>query len=181
MSIVAVEGDRFKAMEQVAELTMKGHSATAISKELNIPRKEVMTLQEDYRIALSNDAEARNMAKDYLNMMVKHYDGLIKKFYELSDDIDTLTWSPAAAAQKNAALKAVAELERNRLDALQKAGLLESSELGDEIAQWEDEKDTMLSVLEDLCTMCSAKVGERMLKLRGGIVVEHEVVEGEIV
>ena len=55
MTIVSTESVRFEQMEKVAELTMQGDSATAISKQLKIPRKEVLLLQEDYRTALAND------------------------------------------------------------------------------------------------------------------------------
>lgn len=179
MSIVHTESHRFEEMERVAELTLQGLSATAISKRLEIPRKEVLTLQEDYRIALSQDTEARDMARDYLNQMVKHYDSLISKFYDLVDEIESLNFNHQVAAQKNAALKAIADLESRRLDSLQKAGILDSSELGDELAKWEEDKEMLLTVLNDLCPACQATVGDRLNKLRGGKVepIEVEVVE----
>ncbi len=167
MALELFESDRFQQMEKVADLTLKGHTATAIAKTLNIPRKEVMTLQEDYRTALANDHEARDMARDYLNLMVKHYDNLINSFYQLIDDIDSLAFNDRVAAQKNAALKAIADLDAKRVDALQKAGLLDSAELGDEIAKWEEEKESMLSILMDLCAVCQPKVADRMRRLRG--------------
>lgn len=185
MDLVPIESDRFKQMEKVADLTLKGHTATAISKELNIPRKEVLTLQEDYRIALSNDHDARDMARDYLNLMVKHYDSLIKAFYDLVEEIGTLSFNDRVAGQKNAALKAIAELDAKRVDALQKAGLLDSAELGDEIAKWEEEKETMLSILGDLCPACQPKVANRIARLRGDYVPnlndDSTVVVGEVV
>src|SRR5690348_1265901 len=98
-------------MEKVAELSFMGHNETQIAKQLSIPRKEVKELLEDYRIALSQDGEARDMARDYLNQMVKHYDMLIKKFYELVDEIDLLSFNHQVAGQKNATLKSIAELE----------------------------------------------------------------------
>jgi molecular chaperone GrpE (heat shock protein) len=175
MTLVSADESRFELMEQVAELTLHGHSATAISKQLNIPRKEVRTLQEDYRIALSQDGEARDLARDHLNLMVKHFDELINRLYKLIDDIDTLDWNAAAAAQKNAAIKGIAELTAKRVDALQKAGLFESAEIGDEIARWEEEKEILLSILQDICPSCQSVVGARITKLRGGEVPAIDV------
>lgn len=179
MSIVPVESHRFESMEQVAEYTLMGYSATAIAKETGLKRAQVLTLQEDYRTALANDSEARDMARDHLNMMVKHYDSLIKKFYDLVDEIDTLGFSHQVAAQKNAALKAIAELEAKRLDALQKAGLLESAELGDELAEMEEKQDILIDILRsDLCPECQAKIAYKLSKVTGQaetIDVESEV------
>jgi hypothetical protein len=155
-------------MEKVAEYTLMGYSATAISKELNIPRKEVMVLQEDYRTALAEDSQARDMARDHLNSMGKHYDSLIKKFYDLVDEIDTLVFSHNVAAQKNAALKAIAELEAKRLDAYQKAGLLDSAELGDELAEMEEKQQILIDILRsDLCPDCRYNISTKLSRVTG--------------
>lgn len=173
---------RFEMMEKVAERMLMGENATNIAKSLKIPRKEVIALQQEYRMVLTQDNEARDLARDYLHQMVEHYTKLIKKFYDLVDEIEILDFNHQVAAQKNAALKAIAELEAKRVDALQKAGLLESAELGDEIAQWEEEKETMLSVLRDLCPNCQSQVGSRLTALRGGIVAERpDDIEVEVV
>lgn len=170
MSIVSVESNRFEQMERVAELTLQGHSATAISKSLNIPRKEVMVLQEDYRTALANDSEARDMARDHLNMMVKHFDRLIKKLYDLCDDIDTLDFGHQVAAQKNAALRSIADLEAKRVDALQKAGLLDSAELGDELAEAEEKREILINIIqEEICDECRIKVASQIARLTGTV------------
>jgi hypothetical protein len=178
MSIISVESNRFEQMEKVAELTMQGHSATAIAKSLNMPRKEVMTLQEDYRVALSNDSEARDMARDHLNMMVKHFDSLIKKLYELVDEIDTLAFGHQVAAQKNAALRSIADLEAKRLDALQKAGLLDSAELGDELAEAEEKREILINIIrEEVCPSCRIKIANQIARVTGRV----ETVDAEVV
>lgn len=164
-------------MEKVAEKTMQGDNATAISKSLGIPRKEVMLLQEDYRAALANDSEARDMARDHLNMMVKHFDRLIKKLYGLVEDIDSLEFGHQVAAQKNAALRSIADLEAKRLDALQKAGLLDSAELGDELAEAEEQREILIGIIqEEICDACRVKVSYSIAKLTGRVetVVQEE-------
>ena len=188
MSIVSVESNRFELMERVAEKTMRGLSATAISKDLGIPRKEVMVLQEDYRTALANDAEARDMARDHLNMMVKHFDRLIKKLYDLCEDIDTLDFGHQVAAQKNAALRSIADLEAKRLDALQKAGLLDSAELGDELAEAEEKREILINIIQtEICANCRIKVASQIAKLTGKVPTansedyEYHVVDAEVI
>ena len=168
-------------MEKVAEKSMMGLSATAISKDLGIPRKEVMTLQEDYRTALANDSEARDMARDHLNMMVKHFDRLINKLYDLVQDIDGLDFGHQVAAQKNAALRSIADLEAKRLDALQKAGLLDSAELGDELAEAEEKRDILIDIIQNqVCPECRIKIAGDIARVTGRVeTVDAEVVRSE--
>jgi hypothetical protein len=170
-------------MEQVADLTLEGLSATAISKRLNLPRKEVMSLQEDYRTALANDTEARDLARDHLNLMVKHYDSLISKLYELVDEINGLSFSHQVAAQKNAALKSIAELVAKRVDALRQAGLLESAELGTELAEAEEKRDILVNIIRrEVCDSCRKKIAHQIARVTGQVeVVQEHVVDGEVV
>lgn len=180
MTLESIEYDA--TMERIVELDLQGLNPTQIAKETGLQRKVVVRQLEEVRVAWQNDAEARDLARDHLNKLVKHYDVLIKKFYELLDDLETLQFNDRVAGQRNAALKAVAEMEGKRVDALQKAGLLESAELGDEIAQWEEEKQEILSILKNLCPVCRAKVGARIAALNGeNIPEEGEVVVAEIV
>jgi len=165
-------------MEQVADLSMTGSNPTQISKQTGIKRAVVVELLEDYRIALAQDTAARDMARDYLNQMVKHYDKVIKKLYETVDDIDDLNFNHQVAGQKVAALKAVAEIDAKRLDALQKAGLLDSAELGDELAEMEEQRDLLMEILrEDLCSNCKPVVLRKLSQISG----RAEVLDVEVV
>jgi hypothetical protein len=176
--IVAVSSVRFQTMEQVADLTMQGMNPTEISKQTGIQRKEVLELQADYRAALSQDSQARDMARDHLNMMVKHYDKLIKQFYVLLEDMEELKWTHFVAGQRNNALKAIADLEAKRLDALQKAGLLESGDLGDELAEMEEKQEILIGILRnDLCPDCKARVAYKLAQVSG----QAETISAEVV
>lgn len=178
MSIVSVESNRFEMMEKVAELFIQGEKATDIAKKLNIPRKQVIELENDYRAALANDNEARDLARDHLNQMVKHFDSLMKKTYDLMEELDALAFSHNVAAQKNAAIKLAADLDAKRVDALQKAGLLDSAELGDELAEAEEKQEMILDILRnDLCSECKRKVAYKLSQISG----RAEVIEAEVV
>lgn len=170
-----------ESMERIIELDLQGLNATQIAKETGLQRKVVVASLQEIKAAWQNDAEARDLARDHLNKLVKHYDILIKKSYDLMDEIDALNMSHQVAAQKNAILRTIGDFEAKRVDVLQKAGLLESAEIGDEIAQWEEEKQSMLSILRDLCTVCQSKVGNRIMKLNGETVPEQPVYDVEVV
>lgn len=175
MSIVPFDSDRFEMMEQVAVLRMQGHTDNAISKELNIPRKQVKELFTEYKDVLVKDSESRDRAKDALNVMVEHYDHLIKESYEILENLKQESFSHQIAAQMTAVLKNVADLEAKRLDAWQKAGLLDNSELGDELVEMEQKTQMLIGILRnDLCNNCRKVVAEKLQRATN--VVEAVVV-----
>ena len=178
-----MESERFATMEAVVDLDMKGFNPTQISKQLGIQRKVAIQLIDEYRTAISQDSEARDLARDHMFKMVKHYDALIKKSYELVEEIDMLNMNHQVAAQKNAAIKLIADLEAKRLDSLQKAGLLDSAELGDEMAELEEKHQIIIGIIkEDLCPACRQKIAGKVMKLEGKTdMVVPEFVDSEVV
>ncbi len=168
MSLPAIiDTEDFHLMEEVVELMRKhGGSETKVARELKIPRKDVISLHQQYRDLLINDSEARDMARDHLNLMVKHYDGLIAKFYDLIEDLESISFGHMVAGQISGALKAIADLEKSRLDALQKAGLLEGADLGDELAERERREQVLIEILRnDLCNVCRGVVAQKLTGL----------------
>lgn len=172
MSLLVHEDDRFEKMEQVASLRMKGISDTAIGKELNLPRKVVIQLFDEWKEVLANDSLARDAARDHLNRMVQHFDRLIKRYYDLLDDLNSEAFSHQVAGQINSALKQIAELEAKRVDALQKAGLLDASDLGDELAEREEREEILINILRaHVCNNCRPTVMREIQKLSGQVEV----------
>lgn len=183
MSIVPVESERFKAMEDVADLKMQGETDTAIAKRLNLKRREVKELYTEYRIALSQDVAARDMARDHLFMMGEHYDKLIKEAYNTLGEIDMLDMTAQVAGQRLAAIKLVADLEAKRLDAYQKAGLLDAAELGDELAENERIQEIIIDILtNDLCMNCKNHIAPKLSKITGEVnALDESVIEVEVI
>ena len=158
--------DRFEQMEQVANLRMQGISDTAIAKQLGTQRKVVIQLFSEYKELLSKDSEATNRARDTLNLMTEHYDRLIKRYYDLLDQLKDEMFNHQVAAQINSALKQIADLEAKRLDAWQKAGLLDGADLGDELAEMEEKQAILISILrDDLCPNCRQTVAQKLQKV----------------
>lgn len=163
MSIVPFDSDRFDAMERVAILRMKGHTDTLISKELNIPRRMVKELFNEYKEVLVKDSESRDRAKDALNVMVEHYDLLIKESHEILTDLKGENFSDKVSNSMVSVIKTIGDLEAKRLDAWQKAGLLDNSELGDELAEMEEKASMLINILRnDLCPVCRKTVADKL-------------------
>lgn len=174
MSLATVDTEYDKTMERVIELDLHGLNPTQIARETGLQRKIVVRQLEEVRVAWQNDAEARDLARDHLNKMVQHYNDLIRQFYDLLSEAETLQLNDRIVGQRSGILKSIADLEKQRVDLLQKAGLLESAELGDEIAQWEEEKTEVLDILRHLCPNCRANFGKRIAELRGENIEKYD-------
>lgn len=180
-----VDGDRFELIERVASLRLTGKSDTAVAKELGIQRKVAIELFDQYKQIVREDADSRDMAREHLDMMVKHYDRLIEKSYEIYRNLELMAFDEKMAAQMNTTLKNISDYEARRVDALQKAGLLEGAEAGDQIAEMEEKQAILIRVLrEHVCSNCRPVVMSELRKVTGKVEahqVHDDVVDGEIV
>lgn len=171
-----VDSDRFELMEQVASLRLAGKSDTAVAKELGIQRKVAIELFGEYKEIVKADRDSRDWARDHLDMMVKHYDRLIEKSYEVYRNLEFMSFDEKVAAQMNTTLKNISEYEGKRVDALQKAGLLEGAELGDEMAAMEEKHAVIIDILKNhLCEHCRPTVMSRLRAITGQV-EPHETV-----
>jgi hypothetical protein len=168
--LIPADSVYYERLSRVAEMTLAGSSVAEIAREIGVPRKDAVALQAEWKETLIADNEARDRALDALNVMDEHYNVLIKKTYkaleQIEDDIELNGVTPQRMAQKLNALKLVAELERQRLDSLQKAGLLDNAEMGDHIAEQEEKMAIIVSILRnDLCPTCKINVNQKLQKV----------------
>jgi hypothetical protein len=133
-------------VNKVVEEYLKGNDPTKISKELALPRTKVVALIEEWRQMAADNAAIRARAKEALVGADTHYNKLIAKAYEVIDDATTT----ANLGAKNGAIKLVMDIEKTRIDMLQKAGLLENQELAEEMIQIEEKQQILVNILRDI-------------------------------
>jgi hypothetical protein len=133
-------------VNKVVEEYLKGNDPTKISKELALPRTRVVALIEEWRQMAADNAAIRARAKEALVGADTHYNKLIAKAYEVIDDATTT----ANLGAKNAAIKLVMDIEKTRIDMLQKAGLLENQELAEEMIEIEQKQEVLVNILKDI-------------------------------
>lgn len=161
-----IDSEAGQVILDVAELAAKGWKPMAISKELGLPFAAVKKATAQWEEILRNDLESRDAARDYLNRMVSSYDDLLRKSYENLDNLRGMDFDEKVSAQINATLKNIADFEAKRVDALQKAGLLDAHELGDELAEREERETQLINILRnDLCSDCQQVVAVRLQAL----------------
>jgi len=167
-------GDAFQQMEDVAKHMLKGHSEFKTARDLGLKVVEVRSLWDNYKDRLNNDSFARDAAQDHLNMMVKQYDELIARLHQNLEDLEELNNDEKRSGQIVSTAKAIAEMQGKRVDLLQKAGMLDAHDLGDELAEREKQEAYLLEILRnDLCPECQSLVAVKLQKMTG----EAEVIE----
>jgi hypothetical protein len=135
-------------VNRVVEKYLQGNEPTKISKELAIPRTRVVSLIEEWRVMAADNAAIRARAKEALVGADAHYNKLIQKAYEVIDDATTT----ANLGAKNGAIKLVMDIEKTRIDMLQKAGLLENQELAEEMIEIEEKQKILVGILRDVAS-----------------------------
>jgi uncharacterized protein YdcH (DUF465 family) len=135
-------------VNKVVEKYLQGNEPTQISKELAMPRTRVVSLIDEWKSMASDNAIIRARAKEALAGADAHYNKLIQKAYEVMDDATTT----ANLGAKNASIKLVMDIEKTRIDMLQKAGLLENQQLAEEMVEIERNQEVLKGVLRDIAS-----------------------------
>lgn len=177
MSLLPVEQPHFEEMNAVIELFVQNVNPTAIARQLDIRRVDVLHYIEEWKQASIGSDVMRDRVETLIASMDEHYTQLIRSAYSVIEEVDAVydeedtdklekmsrKWGTMSRAQmlsqKMNAIKTIADLESKRIDMLQKAGLLEAADFGDQLAAFEEEKQFLKDVLkEHLCSSCSKKV-----------------------
>lgn len=162
-------------VNSVAAEYIKGKDASAISKELDIPRNRVLNLLNEWRDMIANNEAIRIRAREALAGADQHYNHLIKQTYEVIEEAST----NSNLSAKTAAIKLVMDIESKRIDMLQKAGLLENKELADQLLEQERKQEILIKILKEVsgeCPRCRGEVAKRLAEASGQsevITVEH--------
>jgi hypothetical protein len=127
---------------------LKGQDPTKISKELDMPRTRVVALINEWKVMASANDAIRARAKEALAGADTHYSKLITKAYEVIDE-SSMTNNLTAKTQ---AIKLVMDIEKSRIEMLQKAGLLENKELAEEMVQIEKRQEVLVEILREIAS-----------------------------
>jgi len=158
-------------VNKVVEEYLKGSDPTKISKELDIPRTRVVTLINEWKVMASANDAIRARAKEAMASMDAHYGKLITKAYEVIDEA-SLTNNLSAKTQ---AIKLVVDIEKSRIEMLQKAGLLENKELAEEMVEIEKRQEVLVEILRDIATE-HPEVRDKIMRRLSDIAKENEVI-----
>ena len=150
---------------------LKGQDPTKISKDLNMPRTRVVALINEWKVMASANDAIRARAKEALAGADAHYSKLITRSYEVIDEA-SMTNNLSAKTQ---AIKLVMDIEKSRIEMLQKAGLLENKELAEEIIQIEKRQEVLVEILREIAST-HPEVRDLIMQRLSQIAKEGEVI-----
>lgn len=171
---MTTEEDLVKHLDQVNLVVgeyLKGNDPTQISKELAIPRQNVVGYINEWKQMASDNSIIRARAKEALAGADAHYSKLITKSYEVIDDASMNNNLSA----KTAAIKLVMDIESKRIDMLQKAGLLENKELAEEMVEIEKRQEVLVGILRDIASEYP-EIRNEIMKRLSSVSKENEVI-----
>ena len=148
---MSTESELIEHLDEVNKVVteyLKGQDPTKISKELDIPRTRVVSLINEWKVMASANDAIRARAKEALAGADTHYTKLITKAYEVIDE-SSMTNNLSAKTQ---AIKLVMDIEKSRIEMLQKAGLLENKELAEEMVEIERRQEDLVEILRDIAS-----------------------------
>jgi hypothetical protein len=171
---MSTESDLVNHLDQINQVVseyLKGNDPTVISKELDIPRVRVVSLINEWKVMASANDAIRARAKEALVGADTHYTKLITKAYEVMDE-SSLTNNLSA---KTASIKLVMDIEKSRIEMLQKAGLLENKELAEEMVEIERKQEVLIGILRDVASE-HPEIRDLIMQRLSSIAKEGEVI-----
>ena len=97
---------------------------------------------------------------------IVQYDQLLIGLHKNLEDLDVLVYDEKISAQRVATARTIADLQAKRVDLLQKAGLLDQGDLGEELAEREKQEAALIDILRnDLCDDCRSLVAVKLQKI----------------
>lgn len=175
-------------MNEVLALYVKNTPVAQIAREKGLTRKEVEAHLAEWRKSAIGSEFLKDRVDELMVLMDEHFSTLIQEGWKTLEEVDDAIAgeegiTAAILGARTAAIKAIADLESKRVDTLQKAGLLEAADLGDELADMEDRMGKVIRILSEVslhCPNCKSEVARRISDITGQA-VGVDVVEGEVV
>lgn len=156
----------YEERDKVVDLYLKGQSEAAISRSTGIERKHV----KGYIASFKNDAKNNELLQERGRQVVQEFDvqqdyiirELVSAIGDADDNGDYKT--------KGVLLKTLHDVQKGRVDTMQKAGMLSDAALGDELAAMEEKHEILIGILKKVsggCNRCKMEVARELAKVTG--------------
>lgn len=158
--------DRIEQMNTVVAQLLKGDNATAIAKNTGLKRAQVIEYIDEWKQLAQNNKTIQSRAYEALTGMDEHYSMIIRELWGVLEEADMNN----DLKTKNSVLKNLADIEGKRVDLLQKAGLLDTQQMGDEVLEMEKKHEILIGILREVtsdCPHCKVEVARRLSRVTG--------------
>ena len=159
---------QFDQMNKVIEELLKGNTPAQIARTLELTRVQVENHIKNWKEFIQDNSAIKARAKEALVGADEHYSMLIKEAWRTLEQADVQDALPV----KTQALKLIADIESKRIDMLNKAGVLESNDMADQILESERKQEVLVGILKEVtanCDHCKWEVSRRLSQVTGQV------------
>ena len=167
MSEIEVAG-QFDQMNKVVEELLKGNAPAQIARSLELTRVQVDNHIKTWKEFVQDNTAIKARAKEALAGADEHYSMLIKEAWRTVEQADMQD----ALNVKAQSLKLIADIEAKRIEMLNKAGVLENSDMTDQLLESERKQEILVNILKEVtatCDHCKWEVAKRLSEVTGQV------------
>jgi predicted transcriptional regulator len=157
-------------MNQIVGEHLKGKKTQEIAKTLGMSSATVGKFLKEWRGLAANNEAMRARAVGALTTADEHYSRLIAKTYEIMEDAEQAD----SLSQRLAAVKMLVDIEKTRIDLLQRAGALEDADMSKQIVETERKQAILMEILKETvgpCHRCRPIVQAKLAEATKEVVV----------
>lgn len=159
--------DRWEKINKVVDLFLKGTTnPNQIAKITGFKRLDVQDYLNEWRSVIQSDRQIQMRAREALAGADKHYSMLIEEGWDVINQSGT----QGDLSKKTAGIKLVADIQQKQIDMLQKAGLIEDTEMASQIMDTERKQEVLVKILKEVvadCNHCKKEVFSRLEQVTG--------------
>lgn len=159
--------DRWERINRVVDLFLKGTTnINDIARVTGFKRVEVQDYLNEWRSVIHSDRQIQMRAREALSGADRHYSMLIEEGWDVINQAS----QTSDLNKKTAGIKLVADIQQKQIDMLQKAGLIEDTEMANQIIETERKQEILVKILKEVvadCNECKKEVFKRLEEVTG--------------
>jgi hypothetical protein len=159
--------DRWERINKVVDTFLKGTTnPTQIAKLTGFKRTEVQEYLDEWRSVIQSDRQIQMRAREALSGADRHYSMLIEEGWDVINQASQI----GDLSRKATGIKIVSDIQQKQIDMLQKAGLIEDTEMAAQIMETERKQELLVKILKEVvadCTHCKLEVHKRLEEITG--------------
>lgn len=166
MSKEIAKTEYYEQRDRVVALFLKGNKEAAISRELSIPHKDVVAHIKAFHSYAKNNELIQERGLQVVQEFDHQQDYIIRELVKAIEEADYKD----DYKTKGVLLKTLSDVQRARVDTMQKAGLLTDAALGDELASMEEKHEILIGILKKVsagCNRCKMMVAQELARVTG--------------
>lgn len=163
-------------MIDVVRLQAEGRGKQYIQQKTGASYKKQAEISKNFKSYVNTDRYIQERSREAVGQIDEHYTGLLLKFYEQYDNAD----SNDDYKTSSDILTRIANVEKERVNFLTKAGMISAGGIGDDLVELEQMKDDITKVLREIAIEkpdLAKYISEKLSQISGEVIAER-VVDG---